>query len=70
MRPTSSWGDLPLVLTAADTAHVLGVSKPTVYQIFNRKDFPSIRLSPNRLAVSKDSLRDWINTQSELDDNG
>ncbi|MCL2003259.1 MAG: helix-turn-helix domain-containing protein [Oscillospiraceae bacterium] len=56
----TDWGALPLVLSAADVGKVLGLSKPSIYTLLNRKDFPTIRLTERRVVVSRDALRRWL----------
>lgn len=54
----------PLAVSAAEAARLLGVSRPTVYNLLNREDFPSFRVG-NRVLVSVDGLRDWIDRQTK-----
>lgn len=42
-------------------AELLGISRPTAYQLVKREDFPSIRLSQRRIVVPADALREWLN---------
>jgi excisionase family DNA binding protein len=64
MTKTTNWHDLPVMLTAADVARVLGLSKPTTYELFARDDFPSVRVSERRLIVGKDKLQQWLDGQA------
>ena len=41
----------PLAVSAAEAARLLGISRPTLYQLLNREDFPSFRVG-NRVLVS------------------
>ena len=52
----------PLAVSAPEAARLLGVSKPTVYQLMNRADFPAFKLG-NRTLVSVDGLKEWIRKQ-------
>jgi len=61
----TDWQALPLILTAADVARVLGLSKPTTYELFARSDFPAVRVSERRLIVGKDKLKAWLDEQAE-----
>ena len=54
----------PLTVSAAEAARLLGVSRPTVYILLNRTDFPSFRVG-NRVLVSVAGLRDWIDRQAK-----
>lgn len=54
----------PLAVSAAEAARLLGVSRPTIYTLLNRTDFPSFRVG-NRVLVSVAGLRDWIDRQAK-----
>lgn len=56
----------PLLISADETARVLGVSKPKIYELSRREDFPVIRLGGRRL-VSVEHLRQWIAKQVDGD---
>lgn len=53
-----------LAYSAAETAQVLGVSRPTVYTLMKRVDFPVFKLGARTL-VSVDGLRAWVQAQAE-----
>lgn len=53
-----------LAYSATETAQVLGVSRPTVYQLMKRVDFPVFKLGARTL-VSVDGLRAWVQAQAE-----
>lgn len=55
----------PLAYSAAETAQVLRVSRPTVYQLMSKNDFPTFRIG-NRVLVSADGLKSWISKQVEV----
>jgi predicted DNA-binding transcriptional regulator AlpA len=59
----TDWDALPLVLNAADIGRVLGLSKPIVYNLFHRADFPTIHVTEKRLIVTKEAFRNWLDTQ-------
>jgi predicted DNA-binding transcriptional regulator AlpA len=61
----TDWNALPLIMTAADVASVLGLSKPCAYELFHKNAFPAIRISDRRLIVSRDSFRAWLNEQEK-----
>ena len=44
-----------------EVAELLGISRPTAYQLVKREDFPSVRLSQRRIVVPADALREWLN---------
>lgn len=54
----------PLAVSAAEAARLLGVSRPTLYTLLNREDFPSFHVG-NRVLVSVDGLREWIDRQAK-----
>lgn len=53
----------PVTLSIAQTAEMLGVSLRTAYTLAKRADFPSFRLSPNHIVVSRAGLAKWIQEQ-------
>lgn len=53
-----------LAVSAAEAAKLLGVSKPTVYGLMSRSDFPSFKLG-RRTLVSVEGLKNWISKQQE-----
>lgn len=53
-----------LAYSSTETAQVLGVSRPTVYQLMKRVDFPVFKVG-NRTLVSADGLRAWVQAQAE-----
>jgi excisionase family DNA binding protein len=52
-----------ICLNVTEVAEVLGVSRPTVYQLLRRADFPSFKVG-NRTLVPKASLENWVINQS------
>lgn len=54
-----------LTYSVAETAQVLGVSKPTVYSLIHREDFPAFRIQ-GRVLIGADSLKAWVNRQAEV----
>lgn len=55
---------MKLALSVTETAQALGVSRPTVYQLLRRSDFPAFRIG-NRWLISRSGLEAWIKTQAE-----
>ncbi|MCI8844682.1 MAG: helix-turn-helix domain-containing protein [Oscillospiraceae bacterium] len=51
-----------LAYSMAEAAEVLGVSRPTVYTLAKRTDFPSFKVG-NRTLVSAQGLREWVAAQ-------
>ena len=56
--------DTRLAYSPTETAQVLGVSRPTVYNLLKRADFPCFKLG-TRTLVSVEGLRDWVRKQAE-----
>lgn len=52
-----------LGLTVTETAELLGVSRPTVYELINREDFPSFRIGTRRV-ISRAGLERWVDAQA------
>ena len=55
----------PLAVSAGEAARLLGVSRPTVYQLMGREDFPSFKVG-TRTLISVEGLREWIRKQPEV----
>lgn len=53
-----------LTYSPTETAQVLGVSRPTVYQLMKRADFPVFKVG-SRTLVSAEGLRAWVRAQVE-----
>ena len=54
----------PLAVGTTEAARLLGVSRPTLYQLLNRADFPSFRVG-SRVLISVSGLQDWIDRQTK-----
>lgn len=54
----------PLAVSAPEAARLLGVSKPKVYELMGREDFPCFKLG-GRTLISVDGLRAWVQRQAE-----
>lgn len=52
-----------LTLNATEVAELMGISRPTVYNLFNQDGFPVFSVGKRRL-VSKAGLERWIAAQS------
>ena len=53
----------PLAVGTTEAARLLGVSRPTLYQLLNRADFPSFRVGGRGL-ISVSGLQAWIDRQA------
>lgn len=54
----------PLAVGTTEAARLLGVSRPTLYQLLNRADFPSFRVE-SRVLISVAGLQEWIDRQAK-----
>ena len=54
----------PLAVGATEAARLLGISRPTLYQLLNRQDFPSFRVG-GRVLISVAGLQEWIDRQTK-----
>ena len=53
-----------LTYSVSEAAEVLGVSRPTVYTLIHRDDFPVFKIG-NRVLISIEGLRQWVITQAK-----
>lgn len=53
-----------LCVTPAEAAEMVGVSKPIIYQLCNRADFPTIRFG-RAIRIPVDGLRAWLDQQAQ-----
>lgn len=51
-----------LTYSAAETAEVLGVSRPTVYALMRQAGFPAFKVGARTL-ISAEGLRAWVQAQ-------
>lgn len=51
-----------IALSVAEAATLLSVSKPTLYELIRREDFPSFKLG-NRTLISRIGLEEWVEKQ-------
>ncbi len=56
-----------VAMSIDETAAALGVSRPTVYNLLHRQDFPAFRVG-GRTLVSVEGLREWVAAQAERGD--
>ena len=59
-----SFDELPLMLTVAEVANVLGIGLAHAYEIARRRDFPTITLG-TRIIVPRDQFIDWLSRKAE-----
>lgn len=57
---------LDRLLTLAECAKIIGVSKPTIFRMMKMKDFPPvIRLSERVVRVRLIDLNNWLNKKKK-----
>lgn len=54
-----------IALNVTEAAEALGVSRPTVYQLCRRADFPAARVG-GRVLIPKSKLQAWLEKQTEV----
>ena len=52
-----------LTLNITEAAEALGVSRPTMYQLIRREDFPSFHIG-SRVVISRAGLEEWVLAQA------
>ena len=58
-------GSERLAFNVTEAAACLGVSRPTMYELLRREDFPSFRIGTRRL-IPRDGLAAWVEKQGAL----
>ena len=53
-----------LAVSVVEAAKMLGVSRPTMYQLIRREDFPAARIG-GRVLIPVKQLEEWLEKQSE-----
>ena len=53
-----------IAISVTETANLLGVSRPTVYKLMQRADFPVIHIG-TRTLVHREMLEAWAAAQAE-----
>lgn len=54
--------DYPMILEAKHIQEILGVSKPTAYELMERPDFPLIRIGRLK-RVTREGFFHWLSEQ-------
>ncbi|MED0736272.1 helix-turn-helix domain-containing protein [Aneurinibacillus thermoaerophilus] len=52
--------DYPLVLTVKDICEILSISKPTAYELFKQKGFPTLQIPGRIRHVQRDAFFRWL----------
>lgn len=58
-------GTNKLALSVTETAKALGVSRPTVYALLRREDFPVVCIGSRKL-VPVEGLKNWLTKNTEV----
>ena len=56
-----------LTVTVEEACRLLNVSKPTMYKLAERPDFPSFKVG-KKILINRMLLQDWLNAQSQKED--
>ena len=56
-----------LTYSPAEVGEVLGISRPSVYTLLRRDDFPKFKLG-TRTLVPEEGLREWVRRQAEAEE--
>ena len=59
-----SYEDLPLMLSVAEMAAALGISRAGAYELARSEGFPALRIG-TRIVIPKDKLQEWVDKQTE-----
>ena len=59
----TSYDELPLMLSAAEVAAVLGISRAGAYELARSSGFPALKIG-SRIVIPKDKFLAWIDTNS------
>ena len=59
----TSYDELPLMLSVADIAAVLGISRTGAYELARSSGFPALKID-SRIVVPKDKFLAWIDANS------
>lgn len=57
-----SYEDLPMVLSANDLIHILGLSRTNIYYLLRAQNFPTITIGKRKM-VRKDKFMEWLEKQ-------
>ena len=50
-----------LTIDVPELAKLLGISKPTAYELIKREGFPAVRVSARRTVIPLEALNRWLN---------
>lgn len=52
-----------LTVTVDEMAKIVGVSRPTAYELIHKEGFPTVRIG-RRIVILLDSLKRWLEEQA------
>ena len=52
-----------LTVTVDELAKIVGVSRPTAYELIHKEGFPTVRIG-RRIVIPLDSLKRWLEEQA------
>ncbi|MEA4955882.1 MAG: helix-turn-helix domain-containing protein [Pseudoflavonifractor sp.] len=55
-----------MTMSATEAAKELGVSRPTLYTLIHRADFPSFKIG-QRTLISRAGLEEWVKQQAHVE---
>ena len=58
-----------LTLSVAEAAAALGISRPTMYHLLNRSDFPRVQVG-RRVLIPRRELEAWLTQQAHEERGG
>lgn len=61
---TPELSNTKMLMSVKETAEALGLSRPMVYNLIHRNDFPSLKIG-SRTLVNVKKLQEWLDNQSE-----
>ena len=69
MKPSiiKSKDELPMFLTVMDMAALLGISRPSAYELAAEEGFPKLKLVPGRVIIPRDTLFEWLDEQTNFE---
>ena len=59
----TSYDELPLMLSVAEVAAALGISRAGAYELVHGKGFPALKIG-SRIVVPRDKFLAWIDANS------
>ena len=56
----------PLAVSTTEAARLLGVSRPTIYNLIHQEGFPAFHVGARTL-ISVEGLRQWVNSRAKVE---